>query len=106
MKDELFEFMTQMYSDLTKRLDVIESGQNELKTGHQQMAKRLDKIEIALEHDINKSLQSLHEGVSENTTQLKEHSERLTAIENKVDYIAMAVTSQDKRLKVVEKAKA
>ena len=109
MDDKTFELLEKMYVEFTGRFEKLESGQQELESGQQelesgqqQITKRLDKIEIKLEHDITNSLQSLHEGVAINTSKLEEHTERLNTIENKVDYIAMSVTSQDKRLKVVE----
>ena len=102
MDDKTFELLEKMYAEFTGRFEKLESGQQKLESGQQQITKRLDKIEIVLEHDVKNSLQLLHEGVADHTSQLKEHTERLNAIENKVDYIALAVTSQDKRLKVVE----
>ncbi len=63
---------------------------------------RLGKIESILEHDIKANLQSLHESSFGNTALLQEHSERLNAIDNKLDYLALSLNSQDKRLEVVE----
>jgi uncharacterized phage infection (PIP) family protein YhgE len=103
--DDTFELLTKMYADITKRLDVIEIGQQELRSDINELKTGQGKIEIKLEHDINNSLQSLHDGVNGNTSTLKEHTERLNAIENKVDYITMSTTSQDKRLKIVESSK-
>jgi hypothetical protein len=105
MDDKTFELLEKMYSEFTGRFEKLETGQ-------EQITRRLDKLEVGqkkidikLEHDISNSLQSLHEGVAGNTATLKEHTERLNAIENKVDYITMSITSQDKRLKVVESSK-
>ena len=109
MDDKTFELLEKMYADITKRLDVIETGQIEIKTDMNEFRKetnsRLSKLEVKFEHDITNSLQSLHEGVAGNTSQLKEHTEQLNTIGNKVDYIALNVTSQDNRLKVVEASK-
>ena len=96
--DDTLEFLTKIYSELTEFRKVTNNRFDKLEAGQA-------KIEIKLEHDIKNSLQSLHEGVAGNTAQLKEHGDRLNAIENKVDYIAMSVTSQDKRLQVVEASK-
>ena len=100
--DDTFEFLTKIYSELT-------AFRKETNTKFERVESRLDKIEskqakieVTIEHDIKNSLQLLHEGVAVNTSKLNEHTERLNIIENKVDYIAMSVTSQDKRLKVVE----
>lgn len=95
MDDKTFELMEKMYSEFIG----FRQDMNEFR---KETNSRIDKIEIALEHDVKNSLQSLHEGMAGNTSTLTEHTERLNTIENKVDYIAMAVTSQDKRLKVVE----
>lgn len=102
MDDKTFELLEKMYAEFTGRFEKLESGQQKLESGQQQITTRLDKIEIKLEHDIKNSLQSLHEGMAGNTAKLEEHTQRLSTIENKVDYITMSVTSQDKRLKVVE----
>jgi len=95
MDDKTFELIEKMYSEFIGFRKDMNEFRKETNT-------RLDKIEIVLEHDVKNSLQSLHEGVAVNTSKLNEHTERLNIIENKVDYIAMSVTSQDKRLKVVE----
>ena len=95
MDDKTFELLEKMYAEFTGRFEKLESGQ-------QQLTKRLDKIEIKLEHDITNSLQSLHERVAGNTAKLEEHTQKLSTIENKLDYLALSVNSQDKRLEVVE----
>ena len=105
MDDKTFELLEKMYAGITKRLDVIDSRLDTIDTDVKELKAGQTKIDIKLEHDITNSLLSLHEGMSDHTAQLKEHSERLTSIESKVDYISMAVTSQDKRLKVVESSK-
>ena len=84
--DDTFEFLTKIYSELTE-------FRKETNAKFDKVDSRLDKIEVKLEHDIKNSLQSLHEGMSGNTSKLNEHTERLNTIENKVDYIAMSVTS-------------
>ena len=98
MDDKTFELIEKMYSEFIGFRKDMNEFRKETNT-------RLDKIEIVLEHDVKNSLQSLHEGVAVNTSKLNEHTERLNTIENKVDYIALNVTSQDNRLKVVEASK-
>ena len=98
MDDKTFELLEKMYSDISKRLDSLESGQQELKAGQQ-------RIEITLENDMKSSLQALHERAAGNTAKLDEHTQRLEAVENKLDYMALSVNSQDKRLELVETTK-
>jgi len=102
MDDKTFELIEKMYSEFTGFRKDMNEFRNETNTRLDKIESKQAKVEIIIEHDIKNSLQSLHDGMAGNTATLKEHSERLNAIENKVDYIAMAVTSQDKRLKVVE----
>lgn len=105
MKDDTFELLSKMYADLTKRLDSLEGGQNELKSEQQQITQCLTKIETTLEHDIKDKLQSLHERAAANTDKLDNNTQRLDTIENKLDYMVLSVNSQDKRLEVVESSK-
>ena len=95
MDDKTFELLEKMYSEFKTELSELKAGQKKLESGQA-------KIEVVLEHDIKPSLQALHERAAANTAKLEEHDKRLETIENKVDYIAMSVTSQNKRLKVVE----
>lgn len=105
MEDKSFELLTKMYSEFTEfrketnsrfdridaRLDKLESGQN--------------KLEATLEHDIKNKLQFLHERAEGNTIKLDEHGKQLDTINNKLEYLALSVNSQDKRLEVVESRK-
>lgn len=119
MEDKTFELLERMYSDITKRLDGLESsqkefksgqdelrsGQDELRSGQQQLEKRLTQIETTLEHSIKEKLQALHERESINTDTLAEHGKQLENINDKLDQLFMSSTDQDKRLKVVEASK-
>ena len=98
MEDKTFQLLEKMYSEITKRFDNVDSRFDKIEI-------RLDKIEITLENDIKTNIQALHEGLESNTVKLDEHTERLQTIENKLDYLAMSVNSQDKRLEVVESRK-
>lgn len=98
MEDKTFELLEKMYSEFAARFDKVDSRLDNLEAGQK-------KMETILEHDIKTNLQSLHERAAINTDKLQEHSERLNTIDNKLDYIALAVNSQDKRLEVVESSK-
>lgn len=84
---ELQETKNEVKSN-TVRLDKLETGQK--------------KIESTLENDIKANLQALHERAAGNTSKLDEHSDRLNTIENKLDYLALSVNSQDQRLTTME----
>jgi chromosome segregation ATPase len=96
--NKVYELLEKVYIELqdtksevkenTKRLDKLESGQR--------------KVETTLENDIKTNLQTLHERAEGNTSKSDEHSEKLNNIENKLDYLALSVNSQDKRLETVE----
>lgn len=105
MDDKTFDLLEKMYTEITKRFDTVDSRLDSMDADIKELKAGQAKIEIKLEHEIKNSLMSLHEVVADHTLQLKEHSERLTSIENKVDYISMSVTSHDKRLKVVESSR-
>ena len=91
MEDKTFELLEKMYSEFKTELNELKSGQI--------------KLEVILEHDIKDNLKILHEGVAGNTAKLDDHTQRLDTIENKLDYLALSVNSQDKRLEVVESFK-
>ena len=112
MEDQSFELMTKMYSEMTKgfdkvnvRLDGIDTRLYKLEAGQEKLEAGQAKIEATLEHDIKSNLQALHERAVNNTDKLDEHTQRLETIENKLDYLALSVNSQDKRLEVVESIK-
>ena len=102
MDDKTFELLEKMYSEFKTELSEFKTELSELKAGQKKLESGQARIEVVLEHDIKPSLQALHERAAANTAKLEEHDKRLETIENKVDYIAMSVTSQNKRLKVVE----
>lgn len=105
MEDKTFDLLEKMYSEFMEfrkeaniRFDKLEFGQKKLESGQV-------KIEAALEHDIKPSLQALHERAAANTDKLDGHTQKLETVENKLDYLALSVNSQDKRLEVVESLK-
>ena len=98
MKDDTFELLTKMYIDFTE-------FRKETSTRFDKVDSRLNKIETTLENDVKVSLQALHERSASNTEKLKEHSEKLESIDNKLDYLTVSVNAQDKRLTVVESSK-
>lgn len=105
MEDKSFEFLTKIYSELTEFRKETTEFRKETTEFRKETNSRLDKIETTLEHDIKTNLQSLHERAVTNTDRLQEHSERLNTIENKLDYLALSVNSQDRRLEVVESSR-
>lgn len=96
--DKIYNLLEKVYVELqdtksevknnSQRLDLLETGQM--------------KIETTLENDIKANLQSLHERAGGNAAKLEEHTQRLEAIENKIDILALSVNSQDKRLEIIE----
>lgn len=94
MKDETFELLSKMYGEFSEfRKDMTEF--------REETNSRLNKIETTLEHDIKTNLQVLHERAADNTGKMEDHAQSLDTIENKIDYLAVSVNSQDKRLEVV-----
>lgn len=91
MEDKSFELLEKMYSEFSKRFEKLEIGQR--------------KLETVLENDIKVNLQALHERSEANTAKLDEHTHQLADINNKLDYLALSVNSQDKRLGVVESSR-
>jgi len=105
MEDKSFELLTKMYSEFTEfrqetnvRFDRIDTRLDKLEAGQK-------KLEITLENDIKPKLQALHERAANNTAKLDEHTQRLETVESKLDYLALSVNSQDKRLDVVESSR-
>ncbi len=98
MEDKTFELLTKMYSEFTRFKNDMLEFRNESNS-------RLNKIEITLENDIKTNIQALHERESTNSKKLDEHGRQLTDINNKLDYLALSVNSQDKRLEVMEMSK-
>jgi tetrahydromethanopterin S-methyltransferase subunit G len=105
MEDKTFELLEKMYSEFIERFDKVDTRFDKVDTRFDKVEKRLDKIEITLENDIKPSLQALHERAAANTDKLNEHTQRLETVENKLDYLALSVNSQDKRLEVVESSR-
>lgn len=100
--DDTFELLTKMFSEFSEFRKDMNEFRNETNSRFDSVEARLSKVEIGIENDIKPSLQALHERAAVNTDKLQEHSGRLDAIENKLDYIVLSVNSQDKRLEVVE----
>jgi hypothetical protein len=105
VEDKTFELLTKMYSEFAGfrketnlRFDKVDSRLIGLEKGQR-------KLEITLENDISVKLQALHEREAINSKKLDEHSSRLDNIEGKLDYLALSVNSQDKRLEVMEMSK-
>lgn len=100
--DDTFEFLTKIYSELTEFRKETNAKFDKVDTRFDKVDTRLNKIETTLEHDIKNKLQALHEMEAVNSDKLEEHTQRLNAIENKLDYLTLSVNSQDRRLEVVE----
>lgn len=98
MEDKTFELLTKMYSEFAGFREDMDAFRKETNS-------RLSKIDITLENDIKTNIQALHEREAINSEKLDEHSEQLTDINNKLDYLALSVNSQDKRLEVMEMSK-
>ena len=102
MKDDTFELLTKMYAEFSEfRKDMNEFGK-ETNNRLDNLEVGQSKLEITLEYGVKDKLQVVYESEVANTERLEEHSKRLDTIENKLDYLALSVNSQDKRLEVVE----
>ena len=103
--DDTFELLTKIYSELTEFRKETSTKFDKVETRFDKVENRLNKIETTLEHDIKNKLQALHEREAANSDKLEEHTQRLNTIENKLDYLALSVNSQDRRLEVVESSR-
>ncbi len=97
--DDTFELLTKMYSEFSEFRKESNTRFDKLESGQHQITQHLTKIETAIEHDIKPSLQSLHERAAGNTKKLDEQSQRLETVENKLDYLALSVNSQEARIR-------
>jgi len=116
VEDKTFQLLEIMYSDITKRFDGIDSRLNGIDVRLDGIDVRLDgidsrldkleerqrKLEVTLENDIKVKLQALHEREAANSDKLDNHGRQISEINNKLDYFALSMNSQDKRLEIVE----
>lgn len=105
MEDKAFELLTKMYSEFTGFKEDMSAFREETNLKFDNAESRLKNIEITLENDIAAKLQALHEREAINSEKLDDHSEQLANINNKLDYLAISINSQDKRLEVIETSK-
>ncbi len=105
MEDKTFDLIEKIYSELSEFRKEANTRFNKLVSGQQDVVQRLSKLEAKVEHDVNDKLQILGEQGSATTTKLEEHSLQLNNLNNKMDYLALSVNSQDKRLEFVESSK-
>jgi hypothetical protein len=89
MEDKLFEMMTQMYSDLTTKLDSI-NDKLDGKAGKEDI--------VRIENIFDDNSRSLFDGY-------KMTYEKLGIIEEKVDEISQKVERQDVEIKVIKGSK-
>lgn len=98
LEDKVFDLMTTMYSDFTKRFDKIEGRLDNLENGQKQLENGQKKLENILENEIKHEIKVLFDGY-------KQTYEKLTVIENKVDNLADRVEKQDVEIRVIKGSK-
>ncbi len=91
--EQLFEFMTKMYSDLNGKIDNIDSEMQEVK---ENMATKQDIVRLEDKMDMNHK--ALYDGY-------KLTYEKLTMLEEKVNEIDKKVERQDVEIRVIKGAK-
>ena len=91
--EQLFEFMTKMYSDLNGKIDNIDSEMQEVK---ENMATKQDIVRLEDKMDTNHK--ALYDGY-------KLTYEKLTMLEEKVNEIDKKVERQDVEIRVIKGAK-
>jgi len=94
MEDKTFELLTKMYGEFSEFKDITNKKLNKL---HEDV--------LRIEQDHGKKLQVLFDGHIQQERILNEHGKQLADINNKLDYLALSVNAQDKRLEVVEARK-
>jgi len=94
VEDKTFELLTKMYGEFTEFKDSTNKKLNKL---HEDV--------LRMEQDHGNKLQALFDGHVQQDRILNEHSKQLADVNNKLDYLALSVNAQDKRLEVVEAKK-
>ena len=89
--EQLFEFMTKMYSELTSRVDSI---QGEMQEGFKEVKQDI----VRLENKMDENHRALYDGY-------KLTYEKLTSLEKKVDEIDKKVDKHDVEIRVIKGAK-
>lgn len=89
MEDKLFEFMTEMYSDLTSRLDNMDKKLDE---------KAEKKDIVHMENKLDTNSKALFDGY-------RQTYEKLEILDNKVDSISKEIEKQDIEIKAIKSAR-
>lgn len=100
--DELMGLVTNLFSDLNKRLDNIQKSIDKNTKGIEKNTKGIlknDKSILSLENNLKPKLDILFETREDNTKKLDEVLNRLDILESKVE-------NQELELKVIKKKKA
>jgi len=94
VEDKTFELLTKIYSEFSEFKDSTNKKLNKL---HEDV--------LRMEQDHGNKLQALFDGHIQHERILNEHGKQLADINNKLDYLALSVNAQDKRLEVAEAKK-
>jgi len=92
--EQLFEFMTKMYSDLSGKIDGINKEMKENMATKDDLAKTNQSI-VRLEDKMDVNHKALYDGY-------KQTYEKLTVLEKKVDEIDNKVEKQDVEIRVIK----
>ncbi len=116
MEDKMFELLTKMYSEFSKRFEILENGQKNLENGQKNLENRqknlengqknledrqknlengqknleirLLKMETMLENDIKPDIKAVYQVQADIVARLDRHELRLKNIEEKVDVLS------------------
>ena len=95
--EQLFEFMTKMYGDLSGRIDSISGEMQGISREMQEGFKEVKQDIVRLENKMDINHKALYDGY-------KLTYERLTMLEEKVDEIDKKVERQDVEIRVIKGA--
>lgn len=103
MEDKLFELMTKMYSDINSKMDAmdkkLEVMDEKLLVMDKKLDNKADKQDIVhIENKLDSDSKALYDGY-------KQTYEKLTAVEKKVNDIAVEVEKQDVEITVIKGGK-
>lgn len=105
MEDKVFEFMTKMYSDLTTRLDGLDSKLGDIDNRFDEMDTKIGSISngvIRIENDLGSKVNAALDGYKQVFEKLTEHDMRFDSIDNRFDALEGKVQKQDVEIRVIK----
>ena len=94
MEDKTFELVSKMYSDITQRLDGIDSRLGNLEEGQKGLVNDI----IRLENKLDNNSKALFDGYTQN-------NDRLDRIDEKLEDLSEKIDSHDIKIQVIEGAR-